>query len=153
MPLPESGHQDLLLPDDDDNPTVELSLENFWKKVWNDTKPIPASEQELQWLDAVQEVEKILNSLENLSPIQLMNHVLEINFTTANELLHSMAGDALKVKFIEMTFWHLAGKTRAAVIQLELLLRTNHGTSNKLFLSNWWKHILKNYVEDVWVLI
>ena len=98
---------------------MELSLQNFWKETWQNSMPIPAFEQDMKLFDAVQEVEKLLYHLENLSPIQLMNHVLEINFTTAYELLLAMAGDALKVNFIEITFTRLAEKTRSAVMQLK----------------------------------
>jgi hypothetical protein len=96
-----------------------MELENFWNQVWDDTKPIPAFEQDLKLFDAVQEVEKIIYSLENLSPIQLLNYVLEINFTTAYELLYVRAGDALKVRFIETIFSRLAEKTKATILQLK----------------------------------
>jgi hypothetical protein len=96
-----------------------MELENFWNQIWDDTKPIPAFEQDLKLFDAVQEVEKIIYSLENLSPIQLLNYVLEINFMTAYELLHVRAGDALKVRFIETIFSRLAEKTRATILQLK----------------------------------
>ena len=56
---------------------------NFWKETWDDAKPIPVSEQQVKLFDAPQEVEKVLYHLENLSPSQLMNHVLEINFSIA----------------------------------------------------------------------
>eukprot|EP00590_Aulacoseira_subarctica_P011902 CAMPEP_0172432838 /NCGR_PEP_ID=MMETSP1064-20121228/65122_1 /TAXON_ID=202472 /ORGANISM="Aulacoseira subarctica , Strain CCAP 1002/5" /LENGTH=786 /DNA_ID=CAMNT_0013180403 /DNA_START=192 /DNA_END=2552 /DNA_ORIENTATION=- len=98
---------------------MEVSLQNFWKETWQNSMPIPAFEQDMKLFDAVQEVEKMLYHLENLGPIQLMNHVLEINFTTAYELLHAMAGDALKVNFIEITFTRLEEKTRTAVMQLK----------------------------------
>jgi hypothetical protein len=96
-----------------------MELESFWKQIWEDAKPVPAFEQDLKLFDAVQEVEKVIHSLENLSPIQLMNYVLEINFTTAYELLYVRAGDALKVKFIEMMLSRLAEKTRTALLQLK----------------------------------
>ncbi len=45
--------------------------------------------------------------------------MLEINFTTAYELLYVRAGDALKVRFIETIFSRLAEKTKATILQLK----------------------------------
>ncbi|XP_072997458.1 uncharacterized protein [Typha latifolia] len=59
---------------------------NLWRKIWNDSPPVPVSEQKLR-IDPIREGEKILHYLETLRPYQLLEQMVCTSFRASADTL------------------------------------------------------------------
>ena len=66
------------------------STRSFWTNCWDESEPIPASEQK-PLFDSYSTVEMLLLSLETMHPSILMNQILAVNLSTANFILKASA--------------------------------------------------------------
>ena len=71
----------------------------FWSECWEESKPIPASEQS-PLFDAYNTVEMLLLSLESMHPAVLLNQILAVNLSAANFILKASA-PSCRVKTVD----------------------------------------------------
>jgi len=93
---------------------VLVSTRDFWGKCWEDSSPIPASEQQ-PLFDHVSTVEMVIDYLEQLHPANLMNQVMAVNLSSAYFALASSAKATTKVGIVQLSLKALRQKTEKAL--------------------------------------
>ncbi|KAK4355965.1 hypothetical protein RND71_024936 [Anisodus tanguticus] len=68
---------------------------NSWRKIWNETPPLPASEQK-PLLDPNQEGEKVLHYLETLRPYELLRQMVCTAFKASADTVNRTSFGGLK---------------------------------------------------------
>ena len=118
---------------EDANQAIEVltSTRTFWSDTWDEAEPIPASEQQPPLFDPLKEVEMVLNYLDTMHPSHLINQILGVNFTNANFILRSTAGEALNVKYVRFALDRLEERTSYALEKLDESLHASMFNNGK----------------------
>ena len=93
---------------------VLMSTRDFWGQCWEESTPVPASEQQ-PLFDHVSTVEMIIDYLEQLHPANLMNQVMAVNLSSAYFALASSAKATTKVGIVQLSLKRLRQKIEKAL--------------------------------------
>ncbi len=118
---------------------VLMSTRDFWGQCWEESTPVPATEQQ-PLFDHVSTVEMVIDYLEQLHPANLMNQVMAVNLSSAYFALASSAKATTKVGIVQLSLKRLRQKTEKALkvlshdslgnlSQIDDKMRSGHGST------------------------
>lgn len=93
---------------------VLVSTRDFWSQCWDESSPIPASEQQ-PLFDHVSTVEMVIDYLEQLHPANLLNQIMSVNLSSSYFALASSAKATMKIGIVQLSMKRLRQKTERAL--------------------------------------